>query len=136
MADRFTAFDPACEVVGFVIISYVQSMWADDIIPLIQQHGYEHVEPEGWYPLQPWLDFLTEVYNLPDGPSRMVSLGMKIGQVMPFPPEVTSFEQVMQGANASSEMCHRNGAWGEITYEKVSDRHVRITNYTPYADES
>src|SRR5262249_5940543 len=114
MDDRFTSFDPECEVGGVIIVAYLQSMWADDIAPLIKAHGLEDVDPQGWYPQQQWLDFLTEVYKMPDGPSRMVSVGMKVGQVMPFPPELATFEQVMDSIHMSMEMSHRNGKWGYV----------------------
>jgi hypothetical protein len=136
MIDRFTSFDPNCEVGGFIIVAYLQSMWAEDIVPLIKQHNLENVDPQGWYPQQKWLNFLTEVYKMPDGPSRMVSVGMKVGQVMPFPPEITSFEQVMEGMHMSMEMSHRNGEWGWVKCETLKPKHVRMTNYSPYSDES
>ena len=134
--DRFTAFDPNCEVGGFIIASYIESMWADDLVPLIREHGYEQARPDEWYNQQKWLNFLTEVYRLPDGPNRMVSVGMKSGQSMPFPPEMTDFEAVMESIPLSMDMTHRNGAWGTVTCERVATGHLRMTNHTSYSDES
>ena len=133
MLDHFMSFDPSAELSGMFILSFIHSMWADDVIPLIKKHGFEEVEADAWYSQQAWLDFLTELYRLPDSLNRMVSVGLKVGDALPFPPEVNTLEQAMEFSSQAMDHLH-SGLWGSEKVEKVSKKHVRVIAHTPYPD--
>jgi hypothetical protein len=136
MLDRFTAFDPATEVAGFTIIPFVRSMWAEDVEEVFVRYGFDKSEPDAWYLQQKWLDCLTELYKRPDAQNRMVSVGLKVGVALPFPPEVKTLRQALEFTSVAMDHSHRKGRWGSVTVETIGDTHLRTISFTPYPDDA
>ena len=68
---------------------------------------------------------------------NFVAIGAAISETAYLPPEVESmsFEQVIFAINDYYQMQHRNGDAGQISVEKVEDKHVVLYVRVPYPDD-
>jgi len=131
MPVRYVAFDPNTEVLGAALHGTIHSMEREAILPLLRKHSFEEIEPDKWYPLQRVLDLFTDIVNDTGGMFNMVAMGMKVGETIQFPPELTTFEQVLELADAMNRAAYRNGDPGTIRAERVGERHYRMHVHLP-----
>jgi hypothetical protein len=81
---RYVAFDPNTEIIGAMLQGTVYSMERETLLPLLRKHGFEEIELDKWYPLQPVLDLFTDIVNDTGGMFNMVAIGMKAGETFRF----------------------------------------------------
>mgnify|MGYP005850136135 FL=1 len=132
---RYVAFDPNTEIIGAMLEGTVYSMERETLLPLLRKHGFEEIEFDKWYPLQPVLDLFTDIVNDIGGMFNMVAIGMKAGESFPFPPEITSFEQVLEMSDTLNRASYRNGDPGTIRAEKLGERHYRMHVHLPFPQD-
>jgi hypothetical protein len=125
---RTLSCEPGTEVSGASMRSFVESITADEYAPLVKKYGYENVDPDGWYPLSSFHDFLNELIQHPNGTPNLVSLGLSIAKVALTPPELKNptFAQVVEGWDLHYQANFRKGPVGHKTTVKVDDRHYKI----------
>ncbi|MCS6872871.1 MAG: hypothetical protein NZ571_15600 [Anaerolineae bacterium] len=132
---RYVAFEPNTEVLGIMLEGTIAFMEREGLALLLRKHGLEQVAPDQWYPLQRVLDLFTDLSNNPSGTSDMVAIGMKVGEVFQFPPEVTTLEQALELADAMNRAVYRNGDPGTIRAEKLGERHYRLHVHLPFPQD-
>lgn len=134
---RYVSFDQKVEVIGQNMLSFVQNINAQNVMPLLKKHGLAEIDPEQWYPLQRWLDVLSDLSAQAGGVFDMVAIGAAISQTALMPPEVEKmpFEQFLYLVDQVYQMQHRNGDAGKVEIEKVADRHMKVIVRVPYPDD-
>ncbi|MBZ0304545.1 MAG: hypothetical protein K8I82_00625 [Anaerolineae bacterium] len=125
-----TTCDPGTEVFGASIQGFIRSMTAHNYLWMVSKHGYDNLDPNKWYPLQNFLDFMNDIIKLPNLTMNMVTLGMDVAKFTDVPPEmeVITFEQMVEGWNAVYQGNFRNGYAGHKTAIKVADQHYKVVH--------
>ncbi len=138
MSKRYEPFDPNTEVIGQVMVAFIESIQADVIRPHLEQYGLTDIDPNAWYKQKLWLDVLSDLAE--DSPgnamSAFVSVGMKIAETAPL---TEGYENLPMAEKyiewgPTYQQNHRGGDAGEIVGEKVSDTHVKMHVRFPYPD--
>jgi hypothetical protein len=137
---KFTAFDPDSEVSGRSVLAFIHCTKYEEIAPYLEKQGLLEVDPDLWYPVQAWLDVLRDIAEEAEGLDMMfdfISIGMKIGEMAPLPPEWAELplkDALLASSGAGYRMNHR-GDVGEIAAREIGDRHIQIMFRTPYPDD-
>ncbi len=134
---RYTSFDPNVEIIGRNVLGFIKSANRDNILPILEKHDLAEIDPEKWYPLQNFLDVLSDLSEQGDAMFDFVSIGIKNAETVVFPPEFEglSFDETLALTSEMSKTLHRNGDAGYITVEKVSEKRVKYTLKMPYPDD-
>jgi hypothetical protein len=137
MSRRYVSFDPNAEIIGQNVLGFVGCTNKDRIIPFLEKHGLNHIDPDQWYPLQSWLDVLNDLVNAGGAMFDFVSVGLKIAETAVYPPEVEHmpFADFVMLIPQVYQLQHRNGDVGEERAEKLSNTHLRLIMNTPYPDD-
>ena len=122
---------PEAEYLGGMLLSLTQNLRSDVIQPVLKAHNLEHIEPDKWYPQQPFMDVLREIEQRFTF-EELVAIGIKIAQTIPLPPEVNSIETCLNLMDFGHHTTSRNIHAAEgIKIEKVSDTHFRVISNVP-----
>lgn len=136
---RYQAFDPQAEVRGAIILSLIDCVQEEEIAPFLQKHGLLSIDPEGWYPMQSWLDLLSDIRSASaeNALFDFVCIGMKVSERVKLPPgfERLSYEELVMNRNQIYQAQHRGGDIGGYSVEKAEDNHIAIAAKTPYPDD-
>lgn len=133
--EKFTAFDPKTEVIGYTMTSFLDCVTHTEVVPIVRAHGVENIDPDQWYPQQLWLDILTDIVHQPNAMENLVAVGMKLAEKIIFPPSVTTIKEALAGGSVAYQKNHRNGNPGYVTYEDAGPTRVLLTVNTPYPDD-
>lgn len=128
---------PGAEVLGQIIVPYYDNLQGSDTRPIMEKYGLVDPDPTAWYPDQQLLNALNEMGEKANLSSSLVAIGMKIGEVVPAPPntEDPSLEQMLAFWDTIYQSLHRNADMGCIRYEKVADKHYKTTHNDKYPDD-
>lgn len=129
---QFIAFDPNVEVLGRVILSAVAGL-GKGALEVLRAHGLEDPQPDQWYSQQAFLNVLKTLSE--SGLLNLVAVGMKIPEVAKWPSTVDSIEAALASIDTAYHLNHRGGEIGHYVYEKIGERHVRLTCTNPYPSD-
>ena len=116
------------EFSGAALLSILQNLNSQEIEPFARKYDLEQIDPDGWYPLQNFLNFLNELTQHPNLVPNMVALGLGISELalMPLQLENSTFEEVVKGWDLHYQANFRNGDVGRKTTIQVGRRHYKI----------
>jgi hypothetical protein len=128
---------PDAETIGQVLRSFTDNLQGEETRPLMEKHGMADLDPMGWYPVQKLLDGLNDIAENPNVTFNMVAIGMKIGEMVPLPPEMENptLADVLYIWDDLYQGLHRGADVGRITVEKVNDKHYITRHSNPYPDD-
>jgi hypothetical protein len=129
---QFVAFDPNVEVLGRVIMSAVAGL-GKGALEVLRVHGLGDPQPDQWYSQQAFLDTLKALSE--DGLLNLVAVGMKIPENAEWPPDIDSLEAALASIDEAYHLNHRGGEIGHYLYQKVGERHARLTCTNPYPSD-
>jgi len=137
---KYQSFDPKAEVIGQSMLGFLQCLRREEVAPYLTKHGLTDIRPDQWYPVQKWLDVLSDLSEQKAGGAMFdfVAIGMKVSELSEFPPEIKTMpfaEVAISGGRQAYQMAHRGGDIGEITGEIVSAKHIKVCYKTPYPDD-
>lgn len=134
---RHLTCDPSAEVIGQTMLSFIDNLQSDRIMPLLKRHGLDDIQPDQWYPLQDWLEVLNDLAREGDFSSSVVAIGMQITEKMLVPPEVEqlSLGEILEMWNDLYQMQHRGADVGCVRTEKVAPNHYVCTQEVMYPDD-
>ncbi len=135
---QFTVWADDAEVGGRVMLGFIQTMTASDIAPVINKYGLADAHPDKWYPMQTYLDALSEVAALNNPVVDLVSIGMAIVEAGLFPTgfESMSYIEVMSCWQEFYHLYNRGKGAGTIFAEIIDPGgHIRMVDCTPYPDD-
>lgn len=126
------------EVLGIAMVAFLEALSPDVAHQLLLNHG---LDPNGisgdvWYPLQTLLDMYravgTNEYNVTED---YVSLGMKITDAAPFPPNMPTLEVALHSLGETYRLAHRNVTERGWSAEMMGEREALVTADNPYPDD-
>ncbi len=134
---KYTVFDSANQTSGAAMLSFIESINIDRIRPFLEKHGLTNIDPDKWYPLQQWLDVLSDISEQGGAMFDFVSIGMKIIETAKFPPEfeALAFEQAVMAIDDLYHANARGGDIGEYTVEQVGEKQIEVTCRIPFPDD-
>ncbi|NJL94840.1 MAG: hypothetical protein HC915_14555 [Anaerolineae bacterium] len=131
----FTAFEPENQVQAAMVEALRHCAGCEDLLSGAEVEALRR-SPDGWLPLQAWLDLLSSLVSQPGGWEKVVMLGMALGGQL-LPPDAAqltpaqTFRDVLEGFMA----LHRFGYWGEGWLHQIDEDTLRVVFITPYPDE-
>lgn len=125
------------EVLGQNLRAFLDNLQSDKTRPIMEQYGIANPQPDQWYSLADLLNVLNLIMEHPDVTFNMVAIGMKIGEIVPMPPDMPdpTLEQVLSMWNGIYQYIHRQGDVGAISFEKVNDKHFKTIHTDVYPDD-
>lgn len=128
---------PEAETLGALLHAFTDNLQGEDTRPIVEKHEIADVDPNGWYRVMNLLNALNEIAENPNVVFNMVAIGMKIGEVVPMPPEMKdpSLPDVLMIWDDLYQGLHRNANLGDIVCKKVADKHYTTTHSNPYPDD-
>ena len=126
------SFPPDATVSGGNILSMLAAMgpFRRRGEQILEERGIRMVDPEGWYPLEPYVRALEDI-RARMGPNTLYQIGRQIPNHVTLPPGIDTFEKVLASFGMAFDMNHR-GPQGVITYEAQDERRGTIVTGTPY----
>ena len=122
------------ELQGTAVMSLIESQNLYNFQDLVEKYGYTQINAEEWYSLERLLQFLHELTSRHSATENMVSIGMKVFDVAPMPPEIKTIVDALRTFNVMNTIIQRNvkpeRAWYEI--EELDDTHIKFTDMGPY----
>jgi hypothetical protein len=125
------------QTLGRALIAFFDCINADEILPVLEKHGFEKLEPEQWYSANTFLQIMDELAELPGVTDNLVSIGMKISENAVYPPEFAQMPlpKILGVANTGYQMNNRGKDIGWMRAEVIDDRHIKIHCRIPWPDD-
>jgi hypothetical protein len=138
VAQKFIAPSPDAQVIGFTLKTYLRSLRADDIAPILAKHGLPEIDPNQWYPMQRALDVQKDINDTNENVSEvLVAAGIQFAQDWSIPPETKTIADALHMLRQLSKQVDRCVPDGfGFTIQEVCEKHVRMFHNTPYDDHS
>lgn len=136
---RFQTLGGDAEVIGQNVIAFLECINRDNVLPYLERHGLDKIDPERWYPMQDFLDVLNDMVEENPGQSMtdFVSIGMKLVDTAVFPPEIDALPlmEILKSWNDSYLLNNRGEGVGWMRAEVLGDTHVAMHCHIPYPDD-
>lgn len=81
--------------------------------------GKFYVDPDGWYPLEPWIRVFGKV-SMTAGPGMFYEVGLKLAQALVFPDNVRDALGALQAMNTAYLMNHRRN--GQLLVDPLTGK--------------
>jgi hypothetical protein len=131
--------DPAIELNGQTTNAFLSSLLTDEYMPVLEKHGFTHIDIEQWYPLHKVLAVVQEIHDGNNSMSRLISLGMAAANNIELPPEVLALSPIefLKLYEKLYPTRHRNGEPGTVQVTVVDANTALITlgSDVPYPDD-
>jgi hypothetical protein len=129
---QFVAFAPDVRVSGQVLLTTFEAM-GECVYPLLERHGIENVQPDGWYPQQFFLNFFREVAQ-GDFSSMLdlVSIGMKMPELAYRPEGIQTVEDALFSIGVTYQMNHEGDEIGFYEAVRTGKRQMEMVCQNPY----
>lgn len=138
---RYKVFDPESKVIGQSMLGFKAAANFEMIEPLLEKYDLTNIQADQWYPLQQWLNVLSDISEQTsdyDSMLTFVNIGQKVAASIYIPDDVQSYirrggfvDFLVQSGNATYYRDHQ-GNVGKNTIRKVSDNHLLFELNTPY----
>lgn len=126
---RYTSLSPDNELLGHVILRFLDCTDMAGMKPYLEAHGLSDVQPDHWYPEQSWLDVLNDVSQLKGrAPLDFRCIGAELVHLVPEASQSKSFVDIMRwwGNDDSIYRAYRGSDIGDRKVEIVDDHHIKI----------
>lgn len=132
---QFQANFPKIEVSGRSILSTFEAMehgkeFREEVL---DRHFLTKIKPEGWYPIQTWLNVFNEFYEQL-GEHTIYLIGRAIPRTAKFPPQIQTLKDALSSLDIAYHDNHRGGEIGHynlISFDPDNRRAV-MECLTPY----
>ena len=132
---KYVAANPQAEVSGPAISSIAMNLMGDEMRPILEEHGINQIQADAWHLQQVTLDVLKAAHEKLGNTLSMVAVGVQVIDSAELPP-IDDFGEAIGAIAQIYSMNHRNLSEGEgCDVEQVSERHIQVTNTTPYPDD-
>ncbi|MFZ4816587.1 MAG: hypothetical protein ACOYL5_18780 [Phototrophicaceae bacterium] len=130
----FKAFHPQNETLGSAVLAIIAAIDYRDISSILQQYGLRDIQPDGWYSQQTELDIMKAIMGK-GGMMDMVSIGMKIPDVVEYPMQIKTVKEALTMLDAGYQHSHRGENIGHFKFEETSENSLRMEAHTPYPSD-
>ncbi|MEO1440101.1 MAG: hypothetical protein AAFV33_06830 [Chloroflexota bacterium] len=134
----YKPFDPAVEVHGQPMQTFVECISKSEVAPILNDLGIDGINPEKWYPQQLWLDIFNRLTAKQQAFLTFVDIGMRTIELTRYPDEVKNIPFVdfmVHGANQTHQHNHRGGDAGEYQVSLAGDNHIVVKARVAYPDD-
>lgn len=135
---RYKIFDPDSKVIGQAMLGFKAAADQDMILPLLEKFNLTDILPDQWYPLQSWLDVLSDISEQTGDYASMmtfVDIGKRVAANILVPETVVrqmGFFQFSQQLGGENYLQNHQGDVGKVELINLDDKHMRIILNTPY----
>ncbi len=129
---QFAAYYPDVIVQGAWILAYF-NVFGDSMGPLAARAGLINVQPDEWYPQQPFLDALKLACGI-DSPS-LFHLGMRLGEMFHFDEDPRSVAAALTALENQYHTHHRNDDRSHWRVSVDSYNLITCVSSTPYPSD-
>lgn len=127
------------ELNGKSTLAFTTAITASSFAHIVEEHGMNAIDPDGWYPLEAVLDCIYDIGKEPGGMQNLVSIGMAAVKNAELPPEVLAMSprQFFPLYAEIYQQRHRGGRLGELVIEHTGENSLSITmgQDVPYPDD-
>lgn len=130
---QFKAFEPGVEVMGSVVVSFVEVMGAFKSLAegILQDNGIPNPVPGNWYSQQAWLNsFRTITEQI--GPNTVFLLARQIPTGAEIAPEIDTIEKALFSLDNAYRVSHRGGEAGHYIFVKTGNTTGQMHTLNPY----
>ncbi|HJV22940.1 MAG TPA: hypothetical protein VJ570_09585 [Holophagaceae bacterium] len=103
----------------------------DVAMAILAQGGVAAVDPEGWYPQQPYLDMFKAI-EARYGDEALRAMAGQVPDTSAFPPGIKTLEQALQGLDIAYQLNHRGGRIGHYACMPLGPRALEMVCENPY----
>lgn len=123
---RYELFHPDTEILGQVLLDLEQAIGSENFAPVLAQHGLTGLEPDLWYPAQPWVDVLNEIGENSSAMMDFVSMGIRQMELVQWPPEFDdmTISEILGVLDDVYRENYRGTDIGYLRMEQVGPKHV------------
>ncbi len=137
VARPFVAGSPEAEVIGQVVLAFIQNLEAKQVAPLLPKYGLDNIDPEKWYPHQSWMNVLKELCEQSGSSQALVAFGRKVVETAVMPPEIDSIPKVLDLLHTIHHLNVRNIPEDEgYKIEKLGEKHYMVYENTPNPEDA
>jgi hypothetical protein len=104
---------------------------AGEALKLLAKGGVAPVEPEEWYPQQPYLDMLREVERSYGG-EGLRAMARQVPDTSKFPPGIKTLEDALQCLDIAYQLNHKGGPIGHYACVPVAPGEIVLECANPY----
>lgn len=113
---QFVSFADGVEVNGQTVLAIVNALEAGRAtrFKILQKHGINDPNPNGWYSQQAWLNAFREISEAL-GVHTLFAIGEAIPENAIFPPEIDNLQKALSSIDVAYHLNHRGGEIGHYT---------------------
>ena len=104
------------EIKGAALLTLLQSQKHYEFEDLVKKYNYDNVEPDKWYSYQDTMEFLKELTQRENMTENMVSIGIKVFEVVPLLENVSNIGDGLAMMNTLTTTLERNVERDESWY--------------------
>jgi len=115
---EFQSFSPEVEVTGEVLMAFLAGFPQEFQSPgllILEKHGLSNPKPNGFYPLQRFLDAMKEISDTYSA-QMLYRVGEQIALHALLPPGIDDLQTCLGSINVAYHMNHRGGEIGVYEY--------------------
>lgn len=117
------------ESLGQILQVFLISVQLNEYEHILAKHGLTEIDANTWYPLRMVLEIFEEIQKSPNGMQNLVSIGMKVTEVIDFKSQFPTFKEMLVKLNPMEKELHRNSP-GEWIVQQISDNCIEIIDST------
>lgn len=131
---HYALFHPDTELLGGLVLSYIQSINVENYRDLYADFGLDALEPDKWYPAQPMIDIFNRLVERGGEMFDFVSIGMAVAKTVPLPPTIAISDVMIQSPQFYlSGIRGTDPGWYRTSL--VSSHHVQLDYRVPFPDD-
>lgn len=130
-------FSPNAEVFGAGMSALFNHYRREDVIDSLTRHGLDYFEPDGWYPVDRFINLLAEWSKMAGSITTLVSVGMAMTYHIELPDDIallSGLEKIMLLGDMHVQQ-HRSGDVGAYTVERTDENKIRFTENMIWPDD-
>lgn len=125
--------NPEAEILGAALQALVESQNLYDFHDLVEQFGFDNIQPDQWYSWEDGMAFLKALTTRHNQTSNLVSIGIKVFDVLPLPENVQTIADGLQMMNMMAEQTQRHVnsdlTWYQV--EQADDNCIKFVDHSP-----
>jgi hypothetical protein len=124
------------EVLGVSMLGCLQGLREagipeDEVAAMVAQAGLANLDPEGWYPQQPYLDLFRDVEQR-FGEGTLRAMARQVPDHAEFPPGIHTLVDALQTLDIAYQLNHRGGTIGRYAYVPFGPKEGLMVCENPY----
>lgn len=129
-------YAPDAEVLGAGITAIFNHYRREDVLDSIQKHQMDNLDPDRWYPIDPFLNILSEWRGADSGDTSIISVGMALIYHIELPLEMEKLpaSEILMHLGTLFLSQHR-GDVGVFQAERLGERHIRYVETLVWPDD-